>query len=433
MSSFKKSAFYVFLSTHRQTLSLAILLLAALFILVGWSSFATTNQELQANTSLIYPLKEISTLEGRAQMVHWNELSPEYKIQLPRIKSANYSAYANNEEYLNIYTTLRGDTYLGQGREQDVGDHEGVDIATARGTPVYAIAHGVVTFAGTQAWYWNVVKLMFSYRGETLHAIFAHLDDIYVSSWQRVSQGQQIGTVGNTWNTFGALGWYHLNFEINKDAAGRPIYTLYNCPALETHSREEVVNKWLCNEYRIANSYDPILLIEQARDRSQDNTTQQDQLDKPVKQPSSNPPREETKQEPETAPSQPSPQQTKKFLDIKTIPRYKLSAAASQFIKERDIQIVTENTSRLKTGEKGELVMYITKIGDAHRNFEGVLPTSISILSPNGKLLLDTYTIWYVKNWKIPITYHAKERGSSTISINIDGQNLAVMPLTVVE
>ena len=57
-------------------------------------------------------------------MVHWNELDDQYKIQLPRIKSANYDAYASNEQYLNIYTTLRGDTYLGQGREQTVGDHE---------------------------------------------------------------------------------------------------------------------------------------------------------------------------------------------------------------------------------------------------------------------------------------------------------------------
>ena len=53
---------------------------------------------------------------------------------------------------------------------------------------MYSIAHGVVTFAGTQAGYGKVVKVMFSYRGETLHAIFAHLDDMYVTSGQRVSQ-----------------------------------------------------------------------------------------------------------------------------------------------------------------------------------------------------------------------------------------------------
>ena len=39
------------------------------------------------------------------------------------------------------------------GWRTDLGSHYGVDIATAKGTPLYAVADGKVYFAGQQAGY----------------------------------------------------------------------------------------------------------------------------------------------------------------------------------------------------------------------------------------------------------------------------------------
>lgn len=168
------------LAYHLETLYIAGFALVMAVAFLGNSMFADTTAKLKANDSLIYPLKTVSTFACRQQMKPWNELSADCKVALPIIKNANYDAYKDNTEYKNIYTVLWGATYGGQW-DMDKGDHAGVDIATANGTPLYAVAHGVVTFAGTQAGYGNVVKLMFRYEGKTYHAVYAHMSTISVS------------------------------------------------------------------------------------------------------------------------------------------------------------------------------------------------------------------------------------------------------------
>ena len=66
---------------------------------------------------------------------------------------------------------------------------------------------GTVTFAGRSGAYGNVVKIRHSNGIVTL---YAHMEDIDVSVGQRVSRGQQIGTVGNTGRSTGP----HLHFEV---------------------------------------------------------------------------------------------------------------------------------------------------------------------------------------------------------------------------
>lgn len=84
--------------------------------------------------------------------------------------------------------------------------HLGVDYAAPTGTPVRTIADGVVSFAGTQRGYGNVIEVAHSDGKSTL---FAHLSRIGVVKGQRVSQGDFIGAVGST----GASTGPHLHFE----------------------------------------------------------------------------------------------------------------------------------------------------------------------------------------------------------------------------
>ncbi|MEO8378164.1 MAG: M23 family metallopeptidase [Acidobacteriota bacterium] len=96
--------------------------------------------------------------------------------------------------------------------------HKGLDLSAPTGTPVYAAADGVVTFAGrypiSQSVSWwrfgNVVTLKHADRFVT---IYAHCDSVNVRAGQAVAQGQVIATVGSTgWSTNS-----HLHYEVRSD------------------------------------------------------------------------------------------------------------------------------------------------------------------------------------------------------------------------
>lgn len=92
--------------------------------------------------------------------------------------------------------------------------HNGTDMAGSRGQPIVATADGVVTFAGRQSGYGNLVKIRHSQGFETY---YAHLYRINVKAGQKVSLGQKIGGMGNTGGSTGV----HLHYEIR--LGGKPI------------------------------------------------------------------------------------------------------------------------------------------------------------------------------------------------------------------
>ncbi|WCR03974.1 peptidoglycan DD-metalloendopeptidase family protein [Paracoccus saliphilus] len=86
--------------------------------------------------------------------------------------------------------------------------HEGVDMAGPTGTPVYATGDGVISFAGRQSGYGNLIKVTHELGTETR---YAHLSRIRVKQGQRVSQGELIGDMGNTGRSTGP----HLHYEVH--------------------------------------------------------------------------------------------------------------------------------------------------------------------------------------------------------------------------
>ncbi|MBC8119446.1 MAG: peptidoglycan DD-metalloendopeptidase family protein, partial [Burkholderiaceae bacterium] len=97
--------------------------------------------------------------------------------------------------------------------------HRGVDYSAPAGTGVRSIAEGVVTFAGWQRGYGNVVEIRHDGKHVTL---YAHLQSIAPNLRQgvRVGQSDWVGTVGMT-------GWAtgpHLHFELKiHDAHVNPL------------------------------------------------------------------------------------------------------------------------------------------------------------------------------------------------------------------
>lgn len=88
--------------------------------------------------------------------------------------------------------------------------HTGIDLSGPIGTPVYAPASGVVTFAGyggPAGWAGNYVTVR---HANGTSSLYAHMSVTRVSVGQQVSAGQQVGAIGMTGRTFGP----HLHFEV---------------------------------------------------------------------------------------------------------------------------------------------------------------------------------------------------------------------------
>ena len=91
-------------------------------------------------------------------------------------------------------------------------NHQGVDLAGAEGTPIYASKSGTVTVAKSSRSAGNYVTIN---HGGGYSSIYMHLQYYTVSKGQSVKQGQVIGYMGST----GIVTGTHLHFGIIKDGS----------------------------------------------------------------------------------------------------------------------------------------------------------------------------------------------------------------------
>ena len=85
--------------------------------------------------------------------------------------------------------------------------HAGIDIAAPEGTPIRAADSGGVVLMGWVGGYGNYTCVQHT---GSMSTCYAHQSSFGTSNGASVSQGQVIGYVGNTGNSFGA----HLHFEV---------------------------------------------------------------------------------------------------------------------------------------------------------------------------------------------------------------------------
>jgi len=88
--------------------------------------------------------------------------------------------------------------------------HGGLDIAAKKGTNVFAIANGFISFSGKKGAYGNLLEIDHS---ESLKSRYAHLDYLVVKKGQLVRKGDLIGKVGATGRVTGP----HLHLEIREN------------------------------------------------------------------------------------------------------------------------------------------------------------------------------------------------------------------------
>lgn len=97
--------------------------------------------------------------------------------------------------------------------------HTGVDFAAPKGTPVHAVADGVVIFKGWGGGGGNTLKIK---HANNMQTGYLHLSGFAkgIAKGSRVSQGQLIGYVGSTGTSTGP----HLDYRVWK--GGKPINPL---------------------------------------------------------------------------------------------------------------------------------------------------------------------------------------------------------------
>ena len=111
--------------------------------------------------------------------------------------------------------------------------HDGIDIITDRGTPVYATGNGIAESVGYQGGLGLTIEIDHGFGYETL---YGHLDKIDVRVGQIVKKGEEIGAVGST----GTSTAPHLHYEVH--FKGKPINPIHYCmDGLTPKEYEEMV------------------------------------------------------------------------------------------------------------------------------------------------------------------------------------------------
>ena len=204
----------------------AIFLLTLTLLLAGCSGSKSSN--MGSYSGAVYTVKRgdtlyrISRVTGTSvkDLARLNNISPPYTIEVGQKLKVNGSSSATAKKT----TSSKGKTAkvtpsyavpqsswppVGQrcwiwpasGKvvapySTSEGGNKGIDIAGARGAPVYASGAGKVVYVGDQLrGYGNLIMIK---HGEDYITAYAHNDTMLVNNGQNVKAGQKIATMGNT-------------------------------------------------------------------------------------------------------------------------------------------------------------------------------------------------------------------------------------------
>lgn len=189
----------------------------------------------------------------------WTSLTAaEYKMtyqELPKSKLEPITEYRNDYFTFDSASLVWGNSehdvirntkitypvpYAGNYELDDCGEgcgsHPAVDIKVPEGTPVYDIANGVVTKAGTSSSFGKYIVIKHNGvpdpnqpgQTTTLYSSYSHLSEFFVTEGQKVVKGEVIGQVGDT----GTATTYHLHFQLDStDAPWHPYWPFTSAEA----------------------------------------------------------------------------------------------------------------------------------------------------------------------------------------------------------
>ena len=173
--------------------------------LVGYSKVTTEGQNgISRKTESVEMLngEEISRTELSAEVIK------EPVTEVTTVGTARSSA----EKSAGFISPLKKGSFTVSAYYGDGRGHKGIDLAANKGTSIYAVSGGTVTYAGYDGDYGYSVIID---HGNGLKTRYAHASSLCVSKGQTVSQGEVIAYVGSTGYSTGN----HLHFEVMVNGA----------------------------------------------------------------------------------------------------------------------------------------------------------------------------------------------------------------------
>lgn len=164
---------------------------------------------IEGEKKVTYDIRMLNGYEDEISIVHEEELRAPVgsvvkvgtKKTLMRISSKNFGIVSGT---LSSGYGNRIDPISGRRRF-----HDGIDIATSYGAPVYAYADGTVVAAGWNGTRGNYVTIK---HPNGLQTSYLHMSKLSVKKGQTIKVGQQVGAVGSTGYSTGN----HLHFSVTK-------------------------------------------------------------------------------------------------------------------------------------------------------------------------------------------------------------------------
>lgn len=174
---------------------------------IGYSKITTVGQNgINRKTESVEMINgnEISRTELS------NEVIKEPVTQITTVGTAKTTASAaqrSAERSAGFICPLKRGSFTVSAYYGDGRGHKGVDLAADKGTPIYAVSGGTVTYSGYDGNYGYSVVID---HGNGLKTRYAHASALCVSKGKTVLQGEVIAYVGSTGYSTGN----HLHFEV---------------------------------------------------------------------------------------------------------------------------------------------------------------------------------------------------------------------------
>ena len=244
----------------------------------GWYAFwksvlGAADDSLIAYTGTVAPVTLVpdytrwSAYGGNAEEHTFRQVPRDLLIPLPSYKTDEQKLHYDAAPAGDIYSIGHMGSYA-TGAEGE-GSHPGVDIRLPEGTPIVAIANGIVSRISNDAGgYGKLIVVRHPHMPDpgkpaattTLYSAYAHLSAQLVQEGDTVQKGQQIGLSGKTGFATGP----HLHFQIDRDSAPwHPYWPFSSQEAREAGmSTAQAINSGLHQERGFLNTVHPMLYVQ---------------------------------------------------------------------------------------------------------------------------------------------------------------------------
>lgn len=209
---------------------------------IVWSNDITGNKVSPGDRLVILPIsgvrhtvKKGDTLQSIAkkykgdleEIAQFNDLTASSKIAVGDMviipdgemfsghtttKTTTSTSVKKVQQYLSApsYNGYYARPVSGGVKSQGIHGHNGVDIASAFGSNIFASADGEVIVSKSSGYNGGYGSYIVIKHGNGTQTLYAHLSGVQVSVGDTVSQGQVIGNMGSTGKSTGT----HLHFEV---------------------------------------------------------------------------------------------------------------------------------------------------------------------------------------------------------------------------